>query len=1173
MKKTQVTDVITTIKRTFIAFLSIFIFVNLAVGLFTGLSWSGKAIRNAFDATADAGQLHDISITLPYSLNEADLQRLAQTEGIAAIEGGYSAYVNTENDAARMLLRVSALNEKIDICTVLEGVLPAKSGEIALEETTAAMLGLSLGDRIVFTSAGKDPGRMLHRLLQFNAETDNPDELAEAFRADAQTAFLTNEFTVTAIVRHPENMSHESAMLGTSPTTGDTVNGCGYVSEASFDREALNGYSVIYVRSEAAGAYSSYDEQYSAEVSELIERMKPALAVIASERSAAVLTKAKAVSDKAVTQLEEAYREIAEGEQKLAEGEQEYINGKRDLAYGEVSIQENRQKLAEGKALLDDAALQIADAEKLLNKKQKEYNAAAAELAVGEEELEKNRELLEDGRQSLEEGEADLRDLRDVRNALAECIVILELGDTGVYTPEEVTEMIEASGIVDKLTRLSAKHPETATEMAPKIAEIEFAMQTGNIPLLLKNAYEIRDMLDETIAESEADLERGWRRYNESMDDMNDAEAYLNKSKAQLAAAKKELDKGRSKLNSEKKLFNQRKGEYEDGLERLAAAEIELEEGREKLLQAEAELEKGRAELEESRRAYESANEDLIEYKTAVSELRSYECILLTRQEHLLIQAGTNVCNILNNVRYSMAGLFVIVGLLVCYFAILRIVSNQIKLIGTQKAIGFRKGEIAAKYLSYTGIAVLLGCLTGILTGAFVVEKIIVNACMKTFNVVSHDIAFSLPEILIIGGLEIGLLLGATYLAVRAELKKNAIELLAGAKPPEGKARFYEKLKFWQKLPLFTKTVVNNFFTEKRRVLGTFIGIAGCTALLVTAFTLNDNVMKSFELQYRDYYHYDSIVRFDSDIDGAQQQIADALRETGIEPVLVRNEWIALNQPDGTKATGYLTVFRPDDEAFRRTVEFEPVKGETAEPYKGVWMNISYLNTFGRKHRDTLDVMTVSESGIRVNVDGYYTYYVPLDQLYMTEEAYRDAFGRESVNNAFLISTAGIDTEALTAHLKGIAGFSCLFDSYHTGKVSFDIFKQISAAIVAIFVALSIAMAVMVLLNLLTMFVDEKKKELIVLMINGYSPKTVRKYISGDTVLLTVLGILGGLLLGCVMGEWTVSGFDTPATYMLKSIDWVAIAVGIAGTALLSYLMCQIALARINKFKITDINN
>ena len=137
---------------------------------------------------------------------------------------------------------------------------------------------------------------------------------------------------------------------------------------------------------------------------------------------------------------------------------------------------------------------------------------------------------------------------------------------------------------------------------------------------------------------------------------------------------------------------------------------------------------------------------------------------------------------------------------------------------------------------------------------------------------------------------------------------------------------------------------------------------------------------------------------------------------------------------------------------------------------------------------------------------------------------------------------------------------------------NFGEFASVSGAVVAIYLALAALMAVVVLLNLNVMFIDEKKRELIVLMINGFSVKDAKRYISQDTIVLTALGIVLGLVLGAVMGSLTVASIEPSTASFFKGIDPVALLVGAVTSAVLATIMSAIALRRIPAFDLTDIN-
>ena len=90
--------------------------------------------------------------------------------------------------------------------------------------------------------------------------------------------------------------------------------------------------------------------------------------------------------------------------------------------------------------------------------------------------------------------------------------------------------------------------------------------------------------------------------------------------------------------------------------------------------------------------------------------------------------------------------------------------------------------------------------------------------------------------------------------------------------------------------------MVNNCINDKRRVFGTIIGIAGCTALIVTAVTVDNNIQKSFTWQYEDVYNYDTVIRYNAGVEGAQAGIQEVLdsgidlqADVAVESKIVRN--------------------------------------------------------------------------------------------------------------------------------------------------------------------------------------------------------------------------------------------------------------------------------------------
>ena len=156
--------------------------------------------------------------------------------------------------------------------------------------------------------------------------------------------------------------------------------------------------------------------------------------------------------------------------------------------------------------------------------------------------------------------------------------------------------------------------------------------------------------------------------------------------------------------------------------------------------------------------------------------------------------------------------------------------------------------------------------------------------------------------------------------------------------------------------------------------------------------------------------------------------------------------------------------------------------------------------------------------------------------------------------------------------LEGIEGYSSIADDKTNQYRNFETFSTVSNAVVLIYMILAILMAIVVLLNLNAMFIEEKKRKLIVLMINGFSVKDAKAYIYRDSLALTVIGIILGVVLGALMGNVTVGALEPTFGSFLKGFNLLAAAVGIVGAGTFSVAVLLYALRKIPRFDLTDIN-
>ncbi len=522
----------------------------------------------------------------------------------------------------------------------------------------------------------------------------------------------------------------------------------------------------------------------------------------------------------------------------------------------------------------------------------------------------------------------------------------------------------------------------------------------------------------------------------------------------------------------------------------------------------------------------------------------------------------------LGNVKTILVSVFLIIGLLICYGSIIRMVSDQSYLIGTKMAMGVRPGEIRLQYCFYTGSAVLLGCLLGGFLGRFI-AGLLLSVCSKNYAV-PFSLKTDLAPFLTVCSFEIVPAIFVTLLGVRAALKNKVIDLLSGNKAVSAKGHVYERFPLWNRLSLFAKAVINNFFNEKKRVLQTMIGIVGSTTLLMISLILYADVNRSFDIQYSDFYHFDSYVFYDGSL-SASDEIARILTERNIPFADVCYTRRYIRKPDGLIGNTYIVVY-DDDEAFRKLVTVVPDgKKNEGDVSKGLWVSNAYQKYYGDEGSKALRF--IGEDGdTEVPAAGFFKYYLTYYQLFMDSDTYETYMGGPAVNNAFMIRLSGADKDELLDALLTVPGYRTFTDYYKQTYNSYGTFKGIANMLVIVYFVLAVILSFMVSLSVLNVFVSEKKRELIIMMINGYSAGKAKLYIFLDTAFITFTGIVLGLVFGCILGLKSVTAFESDVVNFVHQIPVSVFVISAAAVALIMLVLSLIVQRRIGKFRLSDIS-
>lgn len=523
--------------------------------------------------------------------------------------------------------------------------------------------------------------------------------------------------------------------------------------------------------------------------------------------------------------------------------------------------------------------------------------------------------------------------------------------------------------------------------------------------------------------------------------------------------------------------------------------------------------------------------------------------------------------DLFSKLKYNFALMFIIIGFMICFSTISRLVYIDTKRIGTKKALGLYDKEIIKNYLFYILFDTTLGFILGILISRFAIQPFFINILSGTFILDPVLYCFSIKEALVIFVIELSIMLLICYFACKNTLRIKTVNLLQGDIDTDSRINLFSNLKLLNKLPLLTKSILNNFINDKRRVVATLIGIVGSTALLVCALSFELSITGTKTRQF-DLQQFTSIVSYDSTNKDVEKDIENYLNKGNYlyEKALLNN--VTLIQDEGNSIISKLIVADNDD--FNGIIKFYE-DGKEIIPNNEAWISLGYAEEYGYKVGDYIKLKDSNSNIYDLKIGGIFEFYQNLPYVILSKDYYKDVFNKEIVYDSYLVNYKD-NFNQFSKDIDKISGVIDVRDEYSSYSETQSIILIVSTAIVAIYILLSFIIALFVILDLFFMFIEEKKKELIVLMINGYSTKDSKKYIYLDTIFLSIIGIILGSIFGVLMNNWTINSVSSDMSYFIHGINVNGCLIGCLISTLLITIMCLISLHKINKFKLSDIN-
>lgn len=746
---------------------------------------------------------------------------------------------------------------------------------------------------------------------------------------------------------------------------------------------------------------------------------------------------------------------------------------------------QKEKKKAEKK--LSDAKDELDQAKKKLDSSEKQLKQAKSKLDSGNKQLKSGKKEYENGKKQLASGQKQYKNgLSQYQKGLKE------------YNSQK-KKMDDAKSQLDQ---------------AVKAYGITYAQ-------LDENYGELYQQYQTYLA--------GKKQLDSAKKKLDKSKKTLDASKRKLKTSEKQLKNAKQKLEQSEKELKRGQTQYNNGIKSLATGKKEYENG----------LSKYKKEKKKAEKEFKKTEKKLKDAQKKVDELEKGEWYVLDRNKiQSYVEFGQDSERI-GAIGKVFPLIFFLVAALVSLTTMTRMVEEERVQLGTMKALGYSKIQIAAKYLLYASLATVFGSLLGAVSGEIILPKVIITAYTMMYVGV-YDVATPLHANLALLAAVAAFIttIGATLLSSYRALAEVPAQLMRPEAPKGGKRVFLEYIPFlWRKISFSWKSSIRNLVRYKKRFFMTIFGIGGCMALLLVGFGLKDSIFATTNNQYTKIRTYDVEIGFDEDENN--KTISYILQQKGIQSGMEAKESsVDIENKTGSKTASL--VIPSDKETITQLIQFRDRVSGDRYPLTddGVIITEKLATMLEIKVGDTITIKEGDTKKVKAKVtaiaENYLRHYV-----FMSDQQYTQLYGEKPAYNKMFCKTTSRKSsfeDALSKKMLKKDGITSVSFVSATEKEMDDMLGNLNIVVWILIISAGL-LAFVVLYNLNNINIEERRRELATIKVLGFYQSELAAYVYRENVMLTLIGTFAGVFLGIALHRYVILTAEVDAIMFGREIS------------------------------------
>lgn len=634
-----------------------------------------------------------------------------------------------------------------------------------------------------------------------------------------------------------------------------------------------------------------------------------------------------------------------------------------------------------------------------------------------------------------------------------------------------------------------------------------------------------------------------------------EADGQIQKGQKELSRAKETLQSAKSQIDQAQKQLDLQEAQFKKiasflpAKERVASQE-KIHQAKEQLDQQKKDWATGESELAKREEELKKAQRERDQLEIPTYHVYDRKT-MPGGQGYLMYSNASSSISAVGNI---FPVVLYLVAAMVTFTTMTRFVDEERTNAGIFKALGYRTRDIILKFVLYGFFAGTIGTLLGTLLGHYFLSGIISNIITQGMVIGESREYFYGDMTLIALGLSFVASVLPAYWVSRKELKEEANLLLLPKPPVSGSKIFLERLHFiWKRLSFTHKVTARNLFRYKQRMLMTIFGVAGSVALLFAGLGIQSSVRGVSKRQFQEILSYELIVAQKPNASSQEsKELTNRLEKSDIKDYRPIYSKVIEASLKGGRNKQTITMMVTDRTDFSPFVSLRSIKqGESLSLKKGVIISskLAQLARVTVGDRLTLDGHSFKVAGITENYVGHF--------VYMDQASYQKIYGKRTSANSYLVQLRNPSTrkvQTVSRDMMDLAAVKAVSQNASMISLFNSVAKSLDTTMM-ILVVVSILLAIVILYNLTNINVAERIRELSTIKVLGFHNKEVTLYIYRETILLSIIGILMGLVGGYYLHQFLIAMIAPDAILFYPKVGLGVFLFPVGGMILLLILL------------------